>query len=147
MSFWSKLFGKGSGKKAQAMKGIDLLIEICTRDDLLDTSAMWDRAVDDLERAGEEGSRALASLLNEMLRCRSDGIGPAIAMAERLPPTQELIPALEAIQSATPVTLVVVGARFRPQIAGGGKIGWTDGEATSVKALATEALRNLRPPT
>ncbi len=129
------------------MKGIDLLIEICTRDDLLDTSSMWNQAVDDLKGHGEEGSRALASLLNEMLRCRSDGIGPAIAMAKRLPSTPELIAALEAIQSATPLTRAVPGARFRPEIAGGGKIGWTDGEAARVKALAAEVLSILRPST
>jgi hypothetical protein len=31
-----------------------------------------------------------------------------------------------------------------PQIAGAGKIGWTDGEAARVKGLASEALKSLK---
>ena len=126
------------------MKGIDLLVEICTRYDLFENQSIWDKAVEDLRQHGEEGSKALASLLNEMLRCRADKIGPVIAAAKKLSPVPELISALEAVKSAPPLTLTIPGARFRPEIAGEGKIGWTDRTAADFKELASETLKALR---
>jgi len=121
------------------MKGIDLLIEICIRDDLFDTQSMWDEAVEDLKQHGEEGSRALASLLNELLRCRANMIGPVIAAAKKVAPVPELISALESIASASPLAPALAGARFKPQIAGMGQIGWTDGTAARIREMASEA--------
>jgi hypothetical protein len=126
------------------MKGIDLLVEISTRYDLFSTQSMWEEAVEDLKQHGEKGSQALASLLSEMLRCRADKIGPVIAAAKKVSPVPELISALEAITSASPLAPALAGARFMPQIAGAGKIGWTDGEAARVKGLASEALKSLK---
>jgi hypothetical protein len=154
MGFRDRIFGKGASPSAGATssvhqkgdkKGIDLLVEICTRKDLMDTSAMWSQAESDLQQAGEEGSQDLATLLEEMRRCRSDGIGPAIAMSKRVVSTPELVASLEAIRSTDPVTFAVGNERFRPQIEGGGRIGWTDAEATRVKDLAKEALEVLAP--
>lgn len=126
------------------MKGIDLLVEICTRYDLFETQSIWDKAVEDFRQHGEEGSKALASLLNEMLRCRADKIGPVIAAAKKVAPVPELISALESIESAYPLAPAIVGARFRPEIEGGGKIGWTNGTAADFKELASETLKALK---
>jgi len=125
------------------MKGIDLLVEIATRDDLMETQSMWNRAVEDLVSHGTEGSNALARLLEEMLACRADAIGPVIAVAKKVGFTVELVAALESIEKATPLAASRPGARFRPQIAGGGKIGWTDGEAKRIRELAAAALKAL----
>lgn len=128
------------------MKGIDLLVEICTRDDLMRTQPMWDEAVEDLKKHGEDGSKALAKLLNEMLKCRADKIRVVIVAAKKVMPVPELITALEAIENATPITSMIPGAKFRPQIEGGGKIGWTDGTAADIKEMASETLRSLKTP-
>jgi len=151
MGFWNRVLGKSAstgpiGEEKGSKRGIDLLVEICTRNDLLDTSEMWNQTVSDLQQAGEDGSRDLARLLDEMRRCRSDGIGPAIAMSKKLVVTPELLASLKAIPSTDPVTFAVGNERFRPQIEGGGRIGWTDGEAARVKDLAREALAILAPP-
>jgi hypothetical protein len=133
--------------KAKPLSGIDLVIDVCIghKMDRIDLHPLWDQAVKDLKQAGEEGSRNLARLLNEMLQCRSGDIGPALAMADHLPPTKELIAALDAIRSASPVTPGFVDSgRFTPEIAGGGQIGWTDGTAARIKTLAKEALKSLR---
>jgi len=130
--------------KQPGMKGIDILTEICTRDDLMSTQSMWDKAVEDLKQHGEEGSRALTRLLNEMLQCRADSIGTVIVAAREVKPVPELISALEAIVSASAIAPAFYGARFRPQIEGGGKIGWTDGKARDVKEMAEEALKVIK---
>lgn len=127
-----------------SMKGIEILTEICTRDDLMSTQSMWDKAVADLKQHGEEGSRALARLLNEMLQCRADSIGTVIVAAREVKPVPELISALESIVSASAITTAFYGARFRPQIEGGGQIGWTDGKARDVKEMAEETLKVIR---
>jgi hypothetical protein len=126
------------------MKGIDILIEICTRDDLMSTQSMWDKAVADLKQHGDEGSRALARLLNEMLQCRADSIGTVIVAAREVKPVPELISAVEAIVTASALAPAFYGARFRPQIEGGGQIGWTDGKARNVKEMAEEALKVVK---
>lgn len=143
---WAINAWKESQEKIR-MKGIDLLVEISTRDDLLGTShrTMWNEAVEDLKQHGEEGSKALATLLNEMLQCRARKIGPVIVAAKKVSPTPELISALESITTASPLASALGYARFRPEIAGAGKIGWTDGEAARVQGLASEALKALRP--
>jgi hypothetical protein len=130
---------------ARRLVGIDWLIE-CMRDDLMDITDQWTKAVDDLQQHGEEGSRALAGLLTEMLRCRADTIHTAILMSHNLVSTQELIAVLNEIRVAPPVTPAVAGARFRPQIAGGGMIGWTDGTARGIQAAASTALGVLITP-
>ncbi len=128
------------------MKGIDLLVEICTRDDLLRTQDMWDDAVADLNKHGENGSKALARLLNEMLQCRADKIGIVIVAAKKVMPVSELISVLESIEAAAPIVPMIYGAKFRPEIQGGGKMGWTDGTAAGIKEMASEALRSLKAP-
>jgi len=125
------------------MKGIDLLVEICTRDDLMSTQSMWNAAVEDLKAHGEDGSRALARLLEEMLACRADTLGPVIAAAGKVLSTPELVAALESIERATPLAPARSPARFRPQIAGGGQIGWTDGKAKILKELAAASLKAI----
>jgi len=130
---------------ARRMVGIDWLLE-CTRDDLMDITNQWTQAVDDLQQHGEEGSRALAELLAEMLRCRADKIHTAILMSHNLLPTQELIAVLNEIRTAPPVTPAVAGARFQPQIAGGGMIGWTDGTAKGIQTAASTALGIVLAP-
>lgn len=134
-----------STKTVGKIEGINSLIE-CTRDDVMDTTELWTKAVDDLQQHGEEGSRALAGLIEEMLRCRADVIGTAIAMSRNLLPTKELTAALNTVQSARPLTSTIFGVRFRPQIEGGGMIGWTDGTAARIRAAASEALGILEKP-
>ncbi|MBI3737780.1 MAG: hypothetical protein HY258_01905 [Chloroflexi bacterium] len=128
------------------MKGIDLLVEICTRDDLMSTQKMWDEAVKDLNKHGENGSRELAKLLNEMLRCRADKISTVIVAAKKVTPVPELISVLESIETAAPVVPMIYGAKFRPEIQGGGQMGWTDGTAAHIKEKASEALKSLKAP-
>ena len=125
--------------------GIDYLIE-CTRDDIMDTDELWTMAVNDLQRHGEDGSNALAGLIEEMLRCRANSISTAIAMSHNLFPTKDLLEVLTAVQSARPLTSTFFGARFRPQIEGGGMIGWTDGTAARIRSAASEALNLLTKP-
>lgn len=127
------------------LKGIKALIE-CTRDDIMDTKNLWQQAVEDLQSHKEEGSRALASLIGEMLNCRTEHITIAIAMVKHLVPTPELKEILNAMISAQPLKPVFFGGRFRPQIEGGGMIGWTDGTAARIRASAAEALMVLDSP-
>ena len=131
-----------SFQSVEQTEGINLLIE-CLRDDIIDASDLWKRSVRDLQTRGEEGSRALAILLSEMLRCRAEKIGIAIAMSRHLVPTQELITILQAVATTNPLTSSFFNARFRPQIEGGGMIGWTDGTAARIKASAVEAIEIL----
>lgn len=139
----SQIREKKQGKQPR-MKGIDILTEICTRDDLMSTQSMWDKAVADLKQHGEEGSRALARLLNEMLQCRADSIGTVIVATREVKPVPEIVSALEGIVSASAITPAFYGARFRPQIEGGGQSGWTDGKARDVKEMAEEALKVIK---
>ncbi|HNR02698.1 MAG TPA: hypothetical protein PKK59_09195 [Anaerolineaceae bacterium] len=124
------------------LPGVRALIE-CTRDDIMDTKAYWKQALEDLQARGEEGSRALAALIAEMLNCRTEKITSALAMVKNLVPTRELKESLNAVISAQPLKPVFYGGRFHPQIEGGGMIGWTDGAAARIRAAAAEALKAL----
>jgi len=138
-------FSEISSKTVGKIEGIDLLIE-CTRDDVMDTTELWEKAKDDLKAHGEDGSYALAALIEEMLKCRSDAIGTAITMSRHMVPTTELMIVLKNVISAHPLTSTFFGARFRPQIEGGGMIGWTDGTAARFKTASAEALAILERP-
>lgn len=132
-------------RKGGPLKGIGLLVELCTRLDIMGPHGqnMWDQAVEDLKQHGEEGARALATLLTDLLQCRSDKIGYAIAAAKEVSPVPELLSALKSIASAPPLTSPPADARFGPQIAGVGQIGWTDGTAERIGKAASDALKVL----
>jgi len=130
-------------RKGEPLKGIDLLVELCTRDDILSPDDLLKPAVEDLKQRGEEGAKAVASLLTELLQCRSDKIGYAIYAATQVSPVPELLSALESIASASPLTSPPADARFRPEIAGVGQIGWTDGTAERIRKAASDALKVL----
>jgi len=131
-------------RKGEPLKGIDLLVELCTRYDLLSPDDLLKPAMEDLKQRGEEGARALAILLTELLQCRSDKIGYAIYAAKEVSPVPELLSALESIASAPPLTSPPADARFRPEIAGAGQIGWTDGTAERIRKAASDALNSLK---
>ncbi|GEM_PF-1717666 len=130
--------------KGEPLKGIDLLVELCTRYDILSPDDLLKSSVEDLKRRGEEGAKALASLLTELLQCRADKIGYAIVAAKEVSPVPELLSALESIASASPLTSPPARARFRPEIEGMGQIGWTDGKAESIRRMASDALNSLK---
>ncbi|MGD8997026.1 MAG: hypothetical protein PVH80_02875, partial [Anaerolineae bacterium] len=124
-------------------KGLQTLVELCTRSDILGPAAYLDRAVDELKPHGAAGSQAMGELLAELLQCRSPRITWALMAAERLQPTPELIQAVRAVRSARGLVQRPSGARFAPEVSSGDQVGWTDGTEDGVTAFAARVLAKL----
>lgn len=151
MKFLRNLFKKNRQAKATA-SGIKILLELCTRDDILyrDTmEKMFAEAIMHLRVGGDKSSKALAGLVIELLDSRSGKIGWALDAAQEVTPTPELLLAIQSVVSAPQLESVQVllslgiHGRFRPEIAGGGQIGWTDHTYELVKDKATRTLEIL----
>jgi HEAT repeat protein len=124
-------------------RGIHTLEELYTEIGILDEMAYVSRAVEELQPHGADASRALAELIEELLECRNPKLTLALVAAKRLQPTPELIEAVRSVQSARPLAPQPIGARFSPEIAGGGQVGWTDGTADGIRLTATQVLEKL----
>lgn len=125
------------------MKGIQTLEELCRRGDILDTQNWISRAVEELKPYSEDGSRALAKLIKELLNCRSPKIPYVLITAEQMEPTPELVEAVRSVSIASSLVSQPAYSTFTPEIIGGGKIGWTDGTASRIKNYASEVLEKL----
>jgi len=130
--------------KPAAKKGIDLLQEVYTRNDLLypTITEKIEKAKKELKIGGIEGSKALANLIIDMLESRCSAISSALNIAKELTPTPQLLKAIQSVLSSGPLKAGSSG-RFTPEIIGGGKIGWTDGTYKGIKELANESLTLL----
>ncbi len=113
----------------------------------IDPSNIWavdlKPAIEELQREGPRGSDRLASLLRDLCDSRSEGVVHALHVAKYLEQTPALEKALAEAASAAPVKSGPQG-RFVPEIAGAGRIGWTDGTHAKVVDLAGKALDRLR---
>lgn len=127
---------------APTSKGITTIIEVCSRNDLLDNSLI-NSGIKELKQEGADGARALAELIGEMLSCRSAQIRVALWAASELKAVPELISALQEVASASSLTPQPMQCRFTPEIIGGGRVGWTDRTAQDVKEGAKNVLREL----
>jgi len=126
------------------MKGIQTLEELCRINySIFDTQNWIDRAVEELKPYSEDGSRALAKLIKELLNCRSPEIPCVLMVAKQLESTPELIEAVRSITIASSLVIQPAYSRFAPEIIGGGKIGWTDGTASHIKNYASAVLEKL----
>lgn len=128
---------------ASPSRGVQILLN-CTRNDVLDRGAYLDEAIEALRSEGAAGSRALASLLREMLAARTAGILWALAAAPHAEPVPELDEAVSAVGDCSPTTGGTAGGRFTPEIVGGGRIGWTDSTHAKVRERADKALAEMR---
>ena len=99
--------------------------------------------VQHLRAAGPSGTRALIGLLDETLQCRTRAIGFAILVAQELQSTPDLIEVLRKIASAPYLAQQPGAARFRGEMEGEGKVGWTGGTHANVQRRANEALTTL----
>jgi HEAT repeat protein len=124
-------------------KGIQTLVELCTRSDILGPAAYLDRAVEELKPHGAAASQAVGELVAELLQCRSPRITWALMAAERLPPTPELIQAVRAVRSAHGLVQRPSAARFAPEVSVGDQVGWTDGTEDGVTGFAARVLAKL----
>jgi hypothetical protein len=132
-----------SGMDYRQFKGINTLVELCTRLDILDDEVWIERIVSELTADGINGTNALANLINEILQCRSTALLYAAAVASKLEPTAELEAALHAVATADNITSPPDILRFSPEISGGGQIGWTDGTGDRMRRNALKVLEIL----
>jgi hypothetical protein len=116
-------------------KAIDLILQC------IDPYNIWavdlEPAIEQLKAEGSRGSDRVASLLRDLLMSRNEGIVYALNVAQQLQHTPALKDSLSAIVAASPVKSGPQG-RFAPEIAGVGRIGWTDATHARVTALAKE---------
>jgi hypothetical protein len=131
----------GKVKPGQGLRELEMT---CTRDDLLGEHEYVHKAADMIASEGADAARGLAALLSELLRCRSPKVDNALTAAKKAQPVPELLAAVSAIFTAQSVVPTPSGARFRPHIAGGGRVGWDDGMADRVRKYAAEVLNILK---
>jgi hypothetical protein len=131
---------KRSETPTRPSKAIHTLIEVCSRNDLLDDSLL-NQAIKELKAEGTVGAQAVAALVHDLLAGRSAQIGNALWAASKLSPTAELVRAVQDVISAKPLISQTTSSRFTPEIVGGGRIGWTDGTASRVREVARDALK------
>lgn len=95
--------------------------------------------IEQLQREGPSGTDRLAALLRDLYASRSPGIVYALNVATRVERTPTMVDVLSRIASCAPTTPSSEGA-FSPEIAGAGRIGWTDATHARVTDLARRAL-------
>jgi hypothetical protein len=100
-------------------------------------------ALEQLQREGAGGADRLASLLRDLLESRSEGIIYGLQIAVSLEPTPALTQVLHQIARAAPVKSGAHG-RFPSEIAGAGRVGWTDSTHAKVAALVRKAIWGAR---
>lgn len=130
-------------KKDTTRAAISLLVDLCSRNDILFPEEVLSEVKDKLKTAGDEGSQVLAKLILELLDNRSSKITWALAVAQDAIPTAELLAAVQSVVSAEPFKVETQG-RFTPEIIGDGQIGWTDGTHERIMKRAYEALKGLQ---
>jgi hypothetical protein len=133
-------------QEVASLMSTTLLVELCTRNDILypTNMEMLANAKASLKIEGEEGSRALARLIEELLNSRNKEIGLAIEAAQAAQPIAELLAVLQSVVTAEPIRRGSLG-RFTPEIADADSVGWTDSTARGIKELATKTLEVLSP--
>lgn len=115
---------------------MDVLNEICLGHRVLMTSEIEDQWltewIDQIKTEGEKAIVEVADLLAELLRCRATrGVDVVLKLAARLQPHPKLVEVVQNILSAEPIIAGSVG-RFRPALAGAGRIGWGEKSKSSV---------------
>jgi hypothetical protein len=124
--------------------GLKELEMTCLRDDLLCESEYVEKATDMIASEGVDAAKALANLVCELLACRSPKIFNALTACTKAAPLPELLEAIAAVARASSLTSLPEKARFLPQIAGGGKIGWDDDMASRIRKYAREVFPSVR---
>lgn len=126
-----------------SVSGTDVIIEVCTRGDLtaVEVRERVERATRDLQRRGEEGSDALARLVQELLECRAARICPALQVAWSLTPTEVLTCAVRAVRDAEAAAPSPAAPRFTPETCTDAGVAWSD--AASVTAYASQVCSEL----
>ncbi|MBN1200384.1 MAG: hypothetical protein JXJ20_00880 [Anaerolineae bacterium] len=127
-------------------EGIQILIELCNRDDLFNKQQMElvEQSVQNLKAEGAAGSRALASFIRELLECRSPKLLMVVTAAKNIEATPELLEAVETILSAPLLAPRPPILSFRPDISSAGQVGWTELSSEGIKHNAKHALEVLR---
>ena len=129
--------------KLKESAGVEILRELCTRMGILFEDPYIDRAVAAFESEGAHGSDRLAELIDDLLLCRSPKLPALLKVAARVEPTDLLIQFLQEVRGAESLTSPPSKLIYTPEILGGGQIGWSDGTADRIRALAGKALENL----
>lgn len=109
---------------------------------LLTPGSFPHEAVASLNKKGISGSNALAALILELLECRNPGIVWALAVAQKVLASPDLIASVRSVISASGLRYAYPG-RFPPEIQGLGKIGWTDQTEARIKKVANNTLQVL----
>jgi DNA-directed RNA polymerase subunit RPC12/RpoP len=124
--------------------GLKELEMTCLRDDLLYEYTYVEKATDMIASEGADAAKGLANLVWELLACRSPKIENALTACTKAAPLPELLEAIAAVARAPSLTSPPGNARFLPQIAGGGKIGWDDGMASRIRKYAREVFASVK---
>lgn len=141
MKLFDSLFGKKKKEPTKSSKGIEALINLLAPGSLFrPTNEDIKEVADKLLQEGKFGSYALASLIRELMECRSREITYALKVAAQILPTPELIDAVRAVTEASELTEAPDYSRFTSEIVGGGQVGWTSGTHSNVVRQAHETL-------
>ncbi len=164
MGIWNWLFGKGKratkntpprdespppmrdhNQRADASLGAAKLVELCSRNDLFESSKeeMRQEAAALFKQEGAAGIRSLVGLIRELLACRSKEIFEALDVAQRMEPTATLVEAAREVCSSPALAPRPASCRFTPDIVGGGRVGWNDGTRANVVSYAQKVVDTL----
>lgn len=123
-------------------KSVGILLEICTRNDLLLIDGMLAQAKEYLKNESAKGSNALAELIKELTDSRSAKINIILNVAFQAEKTPDLIHAIRQLLS-TPSVKEGERGLFIPEIFGAGKIGWADNTYQLIQKNAKDFLKQI----
>jgi len=129
--------------EAKSDDGIWILKRLISAKGILIESDYVQYAVEALEKEGEEGSRKLATLIQDLLACRSSKLKLCLDAAGELTPVPELIDAVLAVKEAKELAPVPANYQYTAEIVGDNKVGWTGGTAEDIRRKTILVLEKL----